>query len=144
MCVKREASNMRAPVLGHFGAAIAGLSKPVAFGCIAVELNTSYLASIRAYGVEGVFRHELHQRIDRYSRAARTNYNLNRWVSSRIEALGGAFAAGLGAYLVYGPGRNGALASNVGFTLAMAVQLSNSLLWLVRYLFSLHLSYPIG
>ena len=33
LCVKREMSNAKAPVLGHFGAAIAGLSKSPVFMC---------------------------------------------------------------------------------------------------------------
>lgn len=102
LSVKREMSNKRAPVLGHFGAAIAGLT------------------SIRAYGAEQAFRAEAYKRIDQYSRAGRTFYNLNRWISTRIDALGGLFAAGLGAYLVYGPGSRDALPSNVGFALTMA------------------------
>ncbi|KAH7069398.1 hypothetical protein BKA62DRAFT_836919 [Auriculariales sp. MPI-PUGE-AT-0066] len=63
LSVKREMSNMRAPVLGHFGAAIAGLS------------------SIRAYGAEEAFKEEARRRIDTYTRAARSYYNLNRWIS---------------------------------------------------------------
>ncbi|KZV76920.1 multidrug resistance-associated ABC transporter [Peniophora sp. CONT] len=114
LSVKREMSNKRAPVLGHFGAAIAGLT------------------SIRAYGAEDAFRAEAYKRIDQYSRAGRTFYNLNRWISTRIDALGGMFAAGLGAYLVYGPGSRDALPSNVGFAMNMAVGFSGMILWWVR------------
>ena len=63
LSVKREMSNARAPVLGHFGAAVSGLT------------------SIRAYGAEDAFKLELHKRIDRFSRAGRSFYNLNRYVS---------------------------------------------------------------
>ena len=45
--------------------------------------------------------------------------NANRWIGTRIDALGGLFAAGLGAYLIYGPGRS-VLPSNIGFSLNMA------------------------
>jgi hypothetical protein len=41
------------------------------------------------------------------------------WVSVRIDALGGLFAAGLGTYLVYGP-PNETSALNTGFALTMA------------------------
>jgi hypothetical protein len=41
LCVKREMSNARAPVLGHFGAAIAGI------------------VSIRAYQAQSAFRKEV-------------------------------------------------------------------------------------
>ncbi|KAI0329604.1 multidrug resistance-associated ABC transporter [Cubamyces sp. BRFM 1775] len=113
LSVKREMSNARAPVLGHFGAAIAGLT------------------SIRAYGAQDQFRKESYRRIDRYVRAGRTFYNLNRWVSVRIEALGALFAACLAAYLVYG---SHARAANTGFSLNMAVGFSGMILWWIRIL----------
>ncbi|KAI0068087.1 hypothetical protein BV25DRAFT_1834393 [Artomyces pyxidatus] len=116
IAVKREMSNAKAPVLGHFGAAIAGLT------------------SIRAYGSQLAFRQESYKRIDRYTRAARTFYNLNRWVSLRIDILGGLFAAALGAYLIYGPGSGKALPSDTGFSLTMAVGFSGLILWWVRVL----------
>lgn len=56
-------------------------------------------------------------RIDRYTRAARTFYNLNRWICIRIDALGGLFAAALASYLVYFQGHS---AANTGFSLNMA------------------------
>ncbi|KAI0031196.1 hypothetical protein K488DRAFT_79193 [Vararia minispora EC-137] len=114
MSVKREQSNMRAPILGHFGAAIVGLT------------------SIRAYGAQEAFRLESCKGIDRFTRAARTNYSLNRWISIRVDALGGVFAAGLGSYLAYGPGSKNALPSNIGFALAMAVGFSTLILGFVR------------
>ncbi|EEB89519.1 hypothetical protein MPER_12372, partial [Moniliophthora perniciosa FA553] len=62
MPVKRETSNAKAPVLGHFGAAMQGL------------------VSIRAYGAQEAFRQESRARIDRYVRPARTFFNLNPWI----------------------------------------------------------------
>lgn len=115
LSVKREMSNARAPVLGHFGAAVAGLSKRItSFLCI---MLMPVLASIRAYGAQQAFKEESHKRINKYTRAARTFYNLNRWVCIRIESLAGFFAAGLAAYLVYG---GGVTAANTGFALTMA------------------------
>ena len=38
------------------------------------------IASIRAYGVQDSFKREAYTRIDRYSRVAITNVNLNRYV----------------------------------------------------------------
>lgn len=100
--VKREMSNAKSPVYSHFGAAMAGLT------------------TIRAYGVEEAFKAESKRRIDAYTRPARTNWNLNRWVPTpspyllfshmlslrrwvcmRIDTLGGMFTASLAAYLVY-------------------------------------------
>ncbi|GLB36501.1 putative atp-binding cassette [Lyophyllum shimeji] len=113
LSVKREMSNAKAPVLGHFGAAIAGLT------------------SIRAYGAQKMFEEESLHRINRYTRAARTFYNLNRWVCVRIDTLGALFAASLAAFLVYGPTQ---IASNTGFSLNMAVGFSGMILWWVRVL----------
>ncbi|KAI0317990.1 hypothetical protein OF83DRAFT_1118292 [Amylostereum chailletii] len=112
LAVKREMSNAKAPVVGHFGAAISGLT------------------SIRAYGAQNPFRLESYGRINRYTRAGRTYYNLNRWVSLRIDLLGGLFSAALAAYLIYGP-RN-ILPSNTGFALTQAVSFSGMILWWVR------------
>ncbi|KAH7913221.1 hypothetical protein BJ138DRAFT_1059515 [Hygrophoropsis aurantiaca] len=114
LSVKREMSNAKAPVLGHFGAAITGLT------------------SIRAYGAEEAFQRESLTRIDRYTKCARMFYNLNRWVSVRLDMISALFTSGLAAYLVYG----GVLsnASNIGFSLNMAVGFSAEILWWVRIL----------
>lgn len=53
--------------------------------------------SIRAYGATEAFKKESMIRINRYTRAARSFYNLNRWICIRIDALGGLFAASLAA-----------------------------------------------
>lgn len=74
-------------------------------------------ASIRAYGVQDAFKLKSLQRINRYTRTARTFYNLNRWVSIRIDVLGGLFAASLAAYLVY---FQSDIAATAGFSLNMA------------------------
>lgn len=57
------------------------------------------------------------ERINRYTRAARVYYNLNRWVCVRIDTISGLFAAGLGVYLVYFQDHS---AANIGFSLNMA------------------------
>ncbi|KAL0950659.1 hypothetical protein HGRIS_007445 [Hohenbuehelia grisea] len=111
LSVKRESSNAKAPVLGHFGAATAGL------------------VSIRAYGAQDSSRKEAQIRIDRYTRTMRPFYNLNRWVAVRTDFLGSLFVAGLAIYLLYG----GRLSSaNTGFTLNMAVGFSSVIMFLVR------------
>ncbi|KAI5991472.1 hypothetical protein EDD15DRAFT_2275310 [Pisolithus albus] len=113
LSVKREMSNAKAPVLGHFGAAIAGLT------------------SIRAYGAQDAFRCQSLERIDYYSRSARTFYNLNRWVCVRIDLIGALFTGALAAYLVYGRTSE---AGNVGFSLNMAIGFSSMILYWVRIL----------
>ncbi|KAF8610181.1 P-loop containing nucleoside triphosphate hydrolase protein [Ceratobasidium sp. AG-I] len=114
LSVKREMSNARSPLSSHFGAALVGIT------------------SIRAYGAEDQFRNEALRRIDKYTRAGRTFYNLNRWICIRMEALGGAFSAALAAYLLYA--RASVDASNTGFSLNMAVAFSSGILWWVRLL----------
>ncbi|PVG02126.1 hypothetical protein CPB86DRAFT_772767 [Serendipita vermifera] len=116
LSVKREMSNARSPVFSHFNAAIAGLP------------------SIRAYGAQDSFRSISMARIDKYTRCARTFYNLNRpvislWISFRIDLLGALFSACLAAYLIYVRPQS---ASNVGFSLTMAISFSGMILWWVR------------
>ncbi|KAL0959258.1 hypothetical protein HGRIS_014529 [Hohenbuehelia grisea] len=111
LSVKREMSNAKAPVLGHFGAAIAGI------------------VSIRAYGAEADFVQESMARIDKYTRTSRTFQNLSRWLNIRIEALGGLFTSSLAAHLFYFSGHN---ASDTGFSLDVAVAFNGMLLFWVR------------
>ncbi|KAJ8520559.1 hypothetical protein ONZ45_g2613 [Pleurotus djamor] len=113
LSVKREMSNAKAPVVGHFGAAMAGLT------------------SIRAYGAQESFKAESLTRINKYTRAARSFYNLNRWICIRIDALGSILAVILATYLLYGRQQG---ASNTGFALNMAVGFSGMILWWVRIL----------
>ncbi|KAH9984900.1 hypothetical protein BJV77DRAFT_1035217 [Russula vinacea] len=113
IAIKREMSNAKAPVLGHFGAAVAGL------------------ASIRAYGAQLAFREESYKRINRYSKAGRSFYNMNRWISLRVDFLGGLFAACLAAYLIYVPNER-VRSSDIGFSLTMAIGFSGLILWWVR------------
>ncbi|KAF8845471.1 hypothetical protein BDN67DRAFT_993677 [Paxillus ammoniavirescens] len=113
LSIKREMSNAKAPVLGHFSAAIAGLT------------------SIRAYGAQKAFQEQSLDRIDRYSKSARMFYNLNRWVCIRIDFVGSLFTTALAAYLVYGSTRD---AANIGFSLNMAVGFSSMILFWVRIL----------
>ncbi|KAJ6483340.1 hypothetical protein C8R45DRAFT_1001139 [Mycena sanguinolenta] len=91
---KRLMSNARAPVLGQF--------------------------SIRAFSAESKFSAQSLVRIDRYTRAARNYYNLNRWVAVRVDFLGAIFSAGLATYLVYIKQTS---AGDSGFLLNMAITL---------------------
>ncbi|KAF8994841.1 P-loop containing nucleoside triphosphate hydrolase protein [Hymenopellis radicata] len=63
LSVKRQMANAKAPVLAHFGAAIAGL-------------------------MQEAFINESLRRIDRYTRASRVFIDLGRWISLRIDSLG--------------------------------------------------------
>jgi len=57
------------------------------------------------------------------------SYDLNRWISVRIDILGATFTAALASYLVYGPSIG---AGNTGFSLNMVVECCAMILWLVR------------
>ncbi|KDR83050.1 hypothetical protein GALMADRAFT_866663 [Galerina marginata CBS 339.88] len=111
LSVKREMSNARSPVLAHFSAAISGL------------------VSVRAYGAQASFKAESFKRVDHYMRISRISYNLNRWISTRIDLLGQLFTVALATYLVYGHSIG---ASNTGFSLNMAVDFCNMILYWVR------------
>ncbi|CAL1702786.1 unnamed protein product [Somion occarium] len=111
--IKREISNAKAPVLGHFGSAVSGL------------------VSIRAYGAQDAFRQESYRRIDQYTRARRPFSDLTRWINVRMNLLASLFASSLAAYLTYG---TSITPSKTGFSLNMAVGFSSMILWWVRSL----------
>ena len=104
-------SNAKSPLFSHFSAAVNGI------------------VSIRAYGAQEKLRAEARRRADKYTRAATAFYNLNRWVTIRIDMLGALFAALLAAFLVYGPRLD---ASTAGFALSQAISFSGLILWWVR------------
>ncbi|KAI0801943.1 hypothetical protein BC629DRAFT_1591605 [Irpex lacteus] len=113
MSVKREMSNAKAPVIGVLGGAISGL------------------VSIRAYAAQSAFKDETHRRVNSYVRTARVFYDLNRWVSVRIDALASIFTAAVAFYIVYG--ETTYAPSSVGFVLAMAIFFSELILWWVSF-----------
>ncbi|KAF6747842.1 multidrug resistance-associated ABC transporter [Ephemerocybe angulata] len=111
LSVKRELSNAKAPVVAHFGAAIAGI------------------VSIRAYGVQSSFKDVSQKRIDNYTMLCRINNDLNRWIGIRIDTLGALFTASLATYLTYS---HAVSAANVGFSLNRAVEFCTMMLWVIR------------
>ena len=63
-------------------------------------------------------------------RCALTFYDINRWVSVRVDSLGGLFAGAVATYLLYGPSLT---AGSVGFTLSVVLQFSQGVLYWVRF-----------
>ncbi|KAH9480783.1 ATP-binding cassette transporter abc4 [Psilocybe cubensis] len=110
LSVQREMSNARAPVLAHFGAAMTGLT------------------SIRAYGAQELLKAESLRRIDHYSKIARVSYNLNRWLSIRIDFIGAFFTGGVASYLV---SQTNLSSGNIGFALKMVIFFNRLVLYLV-------------
>ncbi|KIK53742.1 hypothetical protein GYMLUDRAFT_178425, partial [Collybiopsis luxurians FD-317 M1] len=112
MSVKREMSVAKSPVLGHFGATVAGL------------------ASIRAYGAQEMVTEELLRRIDKYSRSSRIFYNLQRWMAIRMHVISALFIGSLTWYLVYVKKDT---ASNTGFSINMAVTFTGAIFgWIIN------------
>ncbi|KAL1717785.1 P-loop containing nucleoside triphosphate hydrolase protein, partial [Schizophyllum commune] len=114
MPVMRETSKARAPVLAHFGASMVGL------------------VSIRAYGAQRTVNATSIQHINQYTRAARISFDLQRWITIRMDALGSAFSTLLAIYLVYFSKTSKIGASTTGFSLNMAVGFSSMILFWVR------------
>ncbi|KZT65224.1 hypothetical protein DAEQUDRAFT_658251, partial [Daedalea quercina L-15889] len=84
---------------------------------LSVKREMSNAPSIRAYAAQESFKREAYKRNDQWTTAARTFYNLNRWICIRIDATGALFSTALAVYLVYGGPFS---ASNTGFSLNMA------------------------
>ncbi|KAI5824338.1 P-loop containing nucleoside triphosphate hydrolase protein [Schizophyllum commune Tattone D] len=114
MPLMRETSKAKAPVLAHFGASMAGL------------------VSIRAYGAQRTVHATSIQHINQYTRAARISFDLQRWITIRMDALGAAFSTLLAIYLVYFQKSSTVGASTTGFSLNMAVGFSSMILFWVR------------
>ena len=98
--------------------------------------SPGFVVSIRAYSAQNSFRQESLLCIDRVTRPSRTLFNLNRWISIRVDAVGTIFSSALAIYLVYGTGaiHKPGSAANVGFSLNMAVGLSGMIMWWIRSL----------
>ncbi|KAI0741256.1 P-loop containing nucleoside triphosphate hydrolase protein [Daedaleopsis nitida] len=112
LSVKREMSRAKAPVLGHFSAAINGIT------------------SLRAYGVEETFVAESYKRVDRHTRAEIADRVLNYWMSVRVDFMGSIFTTALAIYLTYVSRLS---ASNTGFSLTVATTFSSNLFAWVRF-----------
>lgn len=88
------------------------------------------LASIRAYGAQDHFSSRLKTRMDILSRASYTFFDINRWISVRVDALSGLFVACVSAYLVYG---GKVSAGEAGFTISVVVWFSRQMTLWVRW-----------
>ncbi|KAK0714590.1 P-loop containing nucleoside triphosphate hydrolase protein [Lasiosphaeris hirsuta] len=111
--IKRLVSSSQSPVFTQFSDTMSGLSV------------------IRARGdLPQTFRDQLARRVRNLSRAQEANFNLNRWVSLRVDFITALVTAGAGLiavskYQVLGAGL-------VGFSLANATGLNQAILGLVR------------
>ncbi len=87
------------------------------------------VASIRAFGAQSFFREALKEKVNLYTRASLALYDTNRWISVRVETLGGLFAATVSIYFIYGSNMP---AGYIGFTLSMLVNFADIVLGWVR------------
>ena len=109
--IKRLCSINYSPVFSHFTDSLAGLSV------------------IRAReGMDGVFQNLLAERLAVHARSAEAQYNCNRWVSIRSDFCAASVSAAAGCVAYFRSGSAGL----VGFSLANAIGLSQTILTLVR------------
>ena len=87
------------------------------------------LSVIRAReGMDGVFQNLLAERLAVHARSAEAQYNCNRWVSIRSDFCAASVSAAAGCVAYFRSGSAGL----VGFSLANAIGLSQTILTLVR------------
>lgn len=118
-------------MLAHLGATTAGLGM-----CGVMIYRTPrvfshiYAVSIRAYSAQKTAKAESLRRIDHFAKLSRTSWNLNCWVSVRIDLLGTLFTTSLASYLLY---TRKLSTANIGFSLNIALEFTIVILWLVRW-----------
>lgn len=110
--LKRLESVSKSPIYSHFGESLAGASV------------------IRAYGAQDRFIKESQRRVDVNHRAAFTSVISNRWLAVRLETVGNLiiFASALFAVLA----RHSLTGGLVGLSVSFALQVTQTLNWLVR------------
>lgn len=110
--LKRLESTSRSPIYSHFGESINGASV------------------IRAYGLQNKFIKESEKRVDKNLQASITGVVANRWLAVRLEFVGNCiiFASALFAVL----GRDSLSPGIVGLSVSYALQVTQTLNWLVR------------
>lgn len=113
--LKRLDSISRSPIYAHFQESLAGIS------------------TIRAYRQQDRFAQENEWRVDANLRAYFPSINANRWLAVRLEFLGSLiiFAAAGFAIISVTTG-SGLSAGLVGLSMSYALQITQSLNWIVR------------
>jgi ABC-type multidrug transport system fused ATPase/permease subunit len=106
-------SNAKSPLFSHLASSVSGI------------------VSIRAYGAQEQIKNQTREKADKYTRTATAFYNLNRWVTVRIDMLGGLFSMTLAIFLVYVVRLD---PSTSGFALTQAISFAGTILWWVRML----------
>ncbi|XP_014553908.1 hypothetical protein COCVIDRAFT_28966 [Bipolaris victoriae FI3] len=113
--LKRLDSVSRSPIYAHFQESLSGMS------------------TIRAYGQQKRFEMENEWRVDANLRAYYPSINANRWLAVRLEFLGSVIIlAAAGFAIISVSSHSGLDAGWVGLAMSYALQITQSLNWIVR------------
>jgi ABC-type multidrug transport system fused ATPase/permease subunit len=113
--LKRLDSVSRSPIYAHFQESLSGIS------------------TIRAYQQQKRFSLENEWRVDANLRAYFPSINANRWLAVRLEFIGSVIIlAAAGFAIISVSGGSGLTAGTVGLAMSYALQITQSLNWVVR------------
>ena len=113
--LKRLDSVSRSPIYAHFSESLSGLS------------------TIRAYGQQKRFAQENEWRVDANLRAYFPSISANRWLAVRLEFIGSIIIlASAGLAIIAVSAGNGPSAGTLGLAMSYALQITQSLNWIVR------------
>jgi ATP-binding cassette subfamily C (CFTR/MRP) protein 1 len=113
--LKRLDSVSRSPIYAHFQESLSGMS------------------TIRAYNQQKRFELENEWRVDANLRAYYPSISANRWLAVRLEFLGSIIIlAAAGFAIISVASHSGLRAGTVGLSMSYALQITQSLNWIVR------------
>ncbi|KAI5849407.1 P-loop containing nucleoside triphosphate hydrolase protein [Morchella snyderi] len=113
--LKRLDSVSRSPIYAHFQESLGGIS------------------TIRAYQQQSRFINENEWRVDANLRAYFPSINANRWLAVRLEFIGSIIILGAAGFAIAAVASGSNLSAGmVGLTLSYALQITQSLNWIVR------------
>ncbi|KAI9807281.1 MAG: hypothetical protein M1833_000024 [Piccolia ochrophora] len=113
--LKRLDSTSRSPIYAHFQESLGGMN------------------TIRAYRQQHRFALENEQRVDGNLRAYFPSINANRWLAVRLEFLGSVIILAAAIFAIISVATGGGLSAGmVGLTMSYALQITQSLNWIVR------------
>jgi ABC-type multidrug transport system fused ATPase/permease subunit len=109
--IKRLESNAKSPIFEQFGSVLMGIG------------------TIRAFDKTETYVQRMYERIDTHAKAYYNLMVFNRWMAFRLNIVGAAFSSITAALIVTMKGIDASLA---GFALSFALQLAESVLWMLR------------
>ncbi|KAK3067447.1 ATP-binding cassette glutathione S-conjugate transporter ycf1, partial [Coniosporium uncinatum] len=113
--LKRLDSISRSPIYAHFQESLSGIS------------------TIRAYRQQKRFSMENEWRVDAQLRAYFPSINANRWLAVRLEFLGSIIILGAAGFAIISVSTGSGLSAGlVGLAMSYALQITQSLNWIVR------------